>query len=130
MAQPGKAPTAGPSLQVAITYNPSNGQWKAEPPDGPAGATVNNQGQVTFHGVPSGGCRVYTSPAGTFVNETNGYVELSQGNNAYTLASGVDDSSISYCVCGPSATCNPTSPRETGGYSIKVGSPPEGGKRK
>ncbi|MGB8523119.1 MAG: hypothetical protein WCD43_09145 [Candidatus Acidiferrales bacterium] len=130
MAQPGKAPTAGPSLQVAITYNPSKDEWKADPPNGPAGATVNNQGQVTFHGVPSGGCRVYTSPAGTFVNETNGYEQLSQGNNVYTLASGVDDSNISYCVCGPTETCTAASPRATGGYSIKVGNPGEGDERK
>jgi hypothetical protein len=130
MAEPGKAPTAGASLQVAITYNSSNGKWNAVPPDGPSGAAVNNRGQVTFHGVPSGGCRVYTSPAGTFVNETKGYEQLSQGNNTYTLAPGVDDTKVSYCVCDPSATCDPTRPIETGGYSIQVGNPGEGGKKK
>ena len=130
MAQPGKAPTAGPSLQVAITYNPSKDEWKADPPNGPAGATVNNQGQITFHGVPSGGCRVYTSPTDAFVNETNGYEQLNPGNNAYTLTDSVDDTDVLYCVCGPNEKCSPTNPRLTGGYSIQVGNPPEGGKRK
>lgn len=130
MVQPGRAPTARPSLHIAIT-NPSTNVWSAEPPDGPAGATVDNQGQVTFHCAPQGGCRVYTSPTGAFVNEANGYEQLVHGNNTYTLAPGVDDSDISYCVCGPSETCSPIGPKLTGGYSIQVGNPTEpGGKKK
>jgi len=80
MAQPGKAPTAGRTLQIAITYKPSTSEWKANPPEPPA-AAVDNQGQVTFHCSQSGGCRVYTSPADAFVNEANGCLQLSHGNN-------------------------------------------------
>jgi hypothetical protein len=124
MAQPGKAPNTAATLQVAITYNPSTEVWTANPPNPPS-AAVDNQGQVTFHCAPQGGCRVYTSPTDAFVNEANGFEQLAQGNNTYVLASGVDDSSVSYCVCGPSDSCTATSPRDTGGYSIKVGNPPE-----
>ena len=131
MAQPGRAPSAGPSLQITITYNPSNGEWDCHPPDSANGANVDNGGQVTFNCSQSGGCRVYTSPAVAFVNETNGYEQLSQGNNPFTVAPGVNNSDIVYCVCGPTSTCTPTSPMATGGYSIQVGTPPEpGGKKK
>ena len=125
MAQPGKAPTAGPTLQIAITYKPSTDEWIANPPRPPE-AAVDNQGQVTFHCSQQGGCRVYTSPADAFVNETNGYEQLNQGNNTFTLAAGVDDAFIDYCVCGPTQSCTPTSPKATGGYAIQSGNPPEG----
>lgn len=131
MAEPGKARVAGPSLNVTLTYNPAKDEWKANPADPAGGAKVDNQGLVKFHCVQSGGCRVYTDPGDAFVNETNGYEQLVQGDNTYQLTSGVDDSDISYCVCDPAESCTPTSPRETGGYSIQAGNPGmPGGKKK
>jgi hypothetical protein len=130
MAQPGRVRVAASTLKVTLTYNPAKDEWKANPPNPSNGAKVDNQGQVTFHCVQSGGCRVYTSPGDAFVNETNGYEQLGQGDNTYTLTSGVDDSAISYCICGPAESCMPTSPRETGGYSIQAGNPTEGGRKK
>lgn len=130
MAQPGKAPTTGSALQITITHNPTNDQWDANPGTPAAGAAVNNQGQVTFHDVPQVGCRIYTSPADAFESEpADGCEQLPHGNTTLTLASGVDDSEVLYCVCGPNEACTPTSPKETGGYSIQVGTPPEGGKK-
>jgi hypothetical protein len=131
MAQPERARIAGgPSLEITITYNPSTGEWKADPPDPSKGASVENKGQVTFH-APQGSCLVYTSPADAFVNEpANGCEPLQQGdNNIFTLAPGVNDTEVLYCVCGPSETCTPDKTKDTGGYSIKVGDPPEGGKQ-
>ena len=130
MAEPRRAPVAASSLKVTITYNAAKDEWKANPPDPNGGAKVDNQGQVTFHCVQSGGCRVYTSPSDAFVDEANGYEQLVQGDNTYTLTSGVDDSDIDYCVSGPADSCTPTSPRETGGYSIQAGNPTEGGGEK
>jgi hypothetical protein len=124
MAEPRRAPNAAATLQVSITYNPSTDVWTANPPNPPA-AAIDNGGQVTFHCSPQGGCRVYTSPDDAFVNETNGYEQLVHGNNTYTFADGVDDTEVTYCVCGPTDSCTATSPRDTGGYSIKVGNPPE-----
>lgn len=129
MAQPGRAPAAGPTLQISITYNSTTGVWRANPPNPPE-AAVDNQGQVTFHCSQQGGCRVYTSPTAAFVNETNGYEQLSQGNNTFTLDAGVDNSVVAYCVCGPTESCSPTSPKATGGYSIQSGNPPERGGKK
>jgi len=132
MAQPERARAAGgPSLQITITYNPSTDEWKANPPNPNNGAVVDNTGQVAFHCAPQGGCSVCTSPTNAFENEpANGCIPLQQGNNGpFTLAQGVNDSDVLYCVCGPSETCDPNKSIETGGYSIQVGDPPEGGSK-
>ena len=121
MPEPGKAPATAATLRITITY--SSGNWDSRPPDPSNGAKVDNNGTVTFHCSQQGGCRVYTSPANAFVNEVNGYEQLNQGDNTYTLA--VDDVNVEYCVCGPSDSCSPTQRLTlTGGYSIQVGNPP------
>jgi hypothetical protein len=130
MAQPGRAPTAGPTLEITITYNPRTSEWHCHPPNPANGAIVDNGGQVTFNCSQPGGCRVYTSPVLAFLNETNGYEQVSQTNKTFTVAPGVNDSDIVYCVCGPTSTCTPTGPKATGGYSIQVGTPPEPGEKK
>ena len=121
MAEPRRAPTGGPTLQIAITY--SNGNWDCVPPQPPQ-AAVGNGDQVTFHCSPKDGCRVYTDPPDAFVNEANGYEQLSQGNNTFTCAPGVNDKYISYCACDPNSSCTPSRTKATGGYSIQVGNPP------
>ena len=120
MAEAQRARTAAAPLQITITY--SNGNWKCNPPNPKAGAHIHNGGQVNFHCSQQGGCRVYTDPPDAFANEVNGYEQLNQGDNTYTCA--VPDVYINYCVSDPKWSCTPSKTKETGGYSIQVGTPP------
>lgn len=109
-------------LRITLT-NPSGSTWNASPGTWGQGATVTPAGTVTFN-APTGGCRVFTSPTNAFDNEaSNGQLDLSAGDNSFTVASGISNGDvISYCVCGSSETCQPVSTRETGGYTIKASS--------
>ncbi len=121
MAQPGRAPeTEAARLNINI-----NAQYVPNVSHG----TVDNGGQVHFNCAAKGGARVYTSPVSSFTGETNGYLTLSHGDNGPYTPSG-SDFNITYCVCAPDTTCNPVGPKEDGGYTIQVGNPPEGGKKK
>jgi hypothetical protein len=121
MAEPRKAPIAGaPRLNININanYNPNVSH-----------GAVDNGGEVYFNCAATGGALIYTDPADAFDGEANGYLTLSNGNNGPYTPNG-DDFTIAYCCCAPGSNCTPQGPMAGGGYSITVGSPPEGGKRK
>jgi hypothetical protein len=117
MAEPGKARVGNsPRLNINIDSN-----YKSNTSNG----AVDNGGSVYFNCAPTAGARVYTSPAGAFNGETNGYLTLANGNNGpYTPS--VDNSVITYCCCAPTTSCTALGPMDDGGYTIQVGDPPEG----
>jgi hypothetical protein len=121
MAEPRKAPIAGaPRLNININANYNSNV---------SHGAVDNGGAVYFNCAPSGGALIYTSPADAFDNETNGYLTIPHGDSGPYTPNG-DDFTIAYCCCAPGSSCTPQGPMEGGGYTIKVGDPPEGGKKK
>jgi hypothetical protein len=120
MAEPRKAPIAGAhqlNINIDANYNSNVSR-----------GAVDNGGEVKFNCAPTGGALIYTDPADSFDGETNGYLTLPHGDSTYTPSE--DNFTITYCCCAPGSSCPPESPKAGGGYSITVGSPPEGGKRK
>lgn len=116
--------TAGPTLKINITH-PSEHDWNAVPGSPEAGAVVQNEGQVIFHGVPESGCRVYTHPADAFVNEVSGYEDVSPKHNSFKLTSAANNRIITYYVCSPGVDCR-VNPSHTGPYAIQSGSQSSG----
>ena len=120
MAEPGKAPVATPSnLPVTINAN-----YDCVPKDG----RVLAGGTVTFNVAPQGGCLIFTSPQDAFVGETNGSVTLNHGNHTLTINVPAG-TTIDYCACATTETCNPLGIKLGGGNTIKVESQVGGGHR-
>jgi hypothetical protein len=118
MAQPGRAPEEGVNLGITIdaNYNASSG-------------SVPNGGTVIFTCEPPNGCYVYTAPlpngGEAFRFESNNYVTLHTGTNP-AFEPSQNDVYIHFCACAStSSPCDPLSPMDRGGYTIKVGNPSE-----
>jgi len=116
MAEHGAAPAPqAASLEVTI-----DAQYRCDPQHG----EVNNSGEVYFNVSPSNGCLIHTSPAQAFEDESsNGYITLDNGRNGPYVPL-VDNQTITYCACASGSTCDPFTPKQTGGNTIKVGSGP------
>lgn len=119
MAEPGRAIETPNELTVNI-----DAQYNCVPKHG----AVLDDGTVTFHVAANDGCLVFTDPADAFVGEpANGCLTLHKGDNTFTVA--VEDTTINYCACGNSATCDPDDTKEDGGNTIKVDSSMGGDRR-
>src|SRR6202035_184016 len=115
MAQPGRAPGVRLGITIDTSYGASNG-------------SVVNGGTVIFTCDPPNGCYVYTAPLANggqaFRFETNNYVTLRAGINP-AFEPSQSDCYIYFCACAStSSPCDPMSPMDRGGYTIKVGNPP------
>lgn len=119
MAEAGRAQAA--SLRITV-----NAQYGCVPKHG----EVNNSGDVYFDVAPANGCLIHTSPAQAFEGENaDGYITLSNGSNGPYVPA-VPNAVITYCACAVGGTCEPAGLQDDGGNTIKVGNPPEPGRRK
>jgi hypothetical protein len=91
----------------------------------PSSGAVGNGDYVSFNCAPSGGAKIVTSTHGNgesaFQNENGNSLSLYSGNNGPFYPNG-SNFTINYCACAPQSDCLPVSKRQTGGYTIRVGS--------